>query len=341
MPKKPRKGSTEQERMVAAFSSQSISARNTFHPNLWKKAKKEPADMFIVIGRAAILVNMTQGGSYFQDLYTHNISQARDRIADWAGGLSIKGSNAWRDFDVRWNDIDFIGIISVVQGRHAACCKHETTKYALNQKVRLCASLTNRVMFQLANFGGGARDLLRYCASLPPEDSALAPSPAVGRLIWQHASLLAPFVYFAQHPKIRMGTNGSPSSVFTHVMRVTMSARSKGDYNSNEIFSDLDWNDLAWAAIFATTCLAQMEDAPTGQIRYKILGLPDLRFAVIVSTSSGSLAKNAGQLIERAKADGAKITLIFMLDRSLGMTALLVGFHGQVATSVTNFLRGL
>jgi hypothetical protein len=43
--------------MVALFAEHSISARNTIHPNLWKKSGKEPADLMIVMGRAAFFVN--------------------------------------------------------------------------------------------------------------------------------------------------------------------------------------------------------------------------------------------------------------------------------------------
>jgi hypothetical protein len=321
MPKKPRSGSTPQERLVAEFSRHSISSRNTFHPNLWKKLGREPADMIILIGRAVLFVNMTEGNSYFQNLADHNIDQARNRMLDWAVGPSIKGANKWREFDISWSAVDHIAVISVVDGRHAACSYHELSGLGLDSKVRLCATVTSQVMYSLANKGGGARDLLLFCLSL--KGLGLLPHANGADLLrTQYDAIRRPFDETTRTPTrlARAIVNGIELNPLDEFALYFTGIRREGSLD-HHAFSDLSWRDVFYVASFLANSAAEMEWLPQGQIRRARFG-EHTKFSIVISTNMDAVAKLSGALFDDEKAFGSRFIATFILS-SIGVIPMI------------------
>jgi hypothetical protein len=336
MPKKSRSGSTPQERLVAEFSRHSISSRNTFHPNLWKKLGREPADMIILIGRAVLFVNMTKGNSDFQTLARHNIDQARNRMFDWATGPSIKGANEWREFDISWSAVDHIAVISVVDGRHAACSYHELSPLGLDSKVCLCATVTSQVMYSLANKSGGARDLLSFCLSLKGL-GLLHHSIGAVLLQSQYDAIRRPFDETTRTPT-RLGraiVNGIELNPLDEFALYFSSMRRQGSMPL-DAFSDLGWRDVFSVASFLANSAAEMEWLPHGEVQRARFG-ERAKFSTIISTNMDAIAKLSGTLFEEEKAFGSRFIATFMLT-NIGVVPMFACIDDDpLSVSETNY----
>jgi hypothetical protein len=311
MARRPRK-STPQEEMVATFIKHSISSRSIFHPDQWSSGT-EPADMICVVGRAMLLVNMTAGGSYLNSLAKHNIDQARSRIEEWKGGRQIRGKNDQRSFAVDWSDIDYIAVISVVDGRHAACLDHSLAGLDMDGKVTLCTTLTTRVFRELATKGGGARDLVDICRLLAGKGTTTQFS-TLRLLRKRYNDLIHSFTYGLPDPPSRLGQaiiGGRPVNMFEEA-RFTLEAARREPIDGLGRFSDLSWRDVFEASAFTVACRAEMEGRLEGQIRAQVFGTAT-KFQVVVSTNMEALTKTIPQLIEVADQAGCSFTQLISL----------------------------
>ena len=309
---KKKRSTTPQERLVAHFAEHSISARNTFHPNLWKKSGREPADMIIAIGHAVLFVNMTAGRSYFQTLVDHNIDQGRARMLEWAGGLSIKGSNSWRSFDIDWSAINYIALISVVDGPHAGCAYHEIDCLHLDPKVRLCATVTAEVMLNLASKAGGARDLLNFCLSLRGAQT-LSPEESVGKLLAQYNSLRGPVEAVCRVPKKfgRAILHGKEVTSIDEYINLLTVIRREGKIDP-DIFSDLSWREILNSAGFLADSTAEMEGLPHGAL--KMLRIGELtKLTLVITSNAERFNQIAPSLLEGEKEAGVQAVIIIFL----------------------------
>ncbi len=283
MGQKPRK-LTQQEELVTAFSRSTITAAATFHPQLWSDGK-EPADMVIVIGRALLLFNMTASKNYFENLSSHNVVQARDRINQWRGGKQLRGKNQWRSFAIGYDDVDYIAVISVVEGPHAAAQFHDLADWDLPEKVRVCFTLTTKALSRFADLGGGARDILSLAHDL--RGKGIVSEAACQDMITDRFRIAVEMkdALITQRPVrfSHMRKAGQKVPFFEYVLHLMFMPRQQ-EAGVLADFADLDWNDLSSAAAFATVNLAWMENKPTGSLVFKEIGEAS-KFGLIISTN--------------------------------------------------------
>jgi hypothetical protein len=336
---KKKRSTTPQERMVAHFAEHSISARNTFHPNLWKKSGREPADMIIVIGRAVLFVNMTASRSYLQELIDHNINQGRARMLEWAAGLSIKGSNRWRSFDIDWSAVDYIALISVVDGPHAGCAHHDISSLDLNPKVRLCATVTAGIMFNLANKVGGARDLLAYCLSLRTAQT-LSPEEGVRKLLAQYDAIRGPIEAACRIPKKfgRAILQGKEVNSIDEYINLLTVLRREGNVDS-DIFADLSWSEILRSAAFFANSAAQMESHPLGFTNVMRIG-EVTKITLVMTSNAKGLNENVGRLLELEKQAGVQ-AVVFIYLTSFGPVPTMALLPTSEARETEKFLSEL
>jgi hypothetical protein len=268
------------EDLIASFSKRSISAWATFHPQIWDSGK-EPADMIVKVGRALLFVNMQKSSNWFEQLCEHNIGQARDRILEWKAGRQLRGKNEHRRFVIDYKDVDTIVVISVIDGPHARCAFHPLAQQGLDEKVRLCFSLTSPVLDFLSSHRGGARDLVRFGFAL----RGLAPissEEGVDLLRQQFIQELEVRDILAARPEIITRLIGGASS-FQYVLDTLFSMRMHPD-DVVDRFAELGWSHLGAAASFANNAFADIESLKHGACIIKEFG-DGPKFAVIVTTT--------------------------------------------------------
>lgn len=298
MARKPR-STTRQEALVASYLQHSISSWSIFHPDLWLSSSgAEPADMICVIGRAMLFVNMTKGKSYFEKLSAHNIDQARKRLADWRDGRRIKGKNGFRSFDIGWNDIDLIAVVSVVDGPHAACCDHSIVDLDMPTKVKMCVSLTGDIFRKIAERRGSARDIINFCREI--RDRGRLTEFSTKQMLSKYYNLRVAYWTnglpdnFSRFGQAMIG--GRPVSAFEEA-RVTFEGIRKQQVNFAERFSDLGWDAIFAASAYIVNCRYEMEDLNEGRIRSVIIG-EKTKFHVIVSSNMTMLNKNMPEALD-------------------------------------------
>lgn len=321
--------------MVAHFSRSSISGATTFHPNLWGNGR-EPADMLITVGRALVFVNMTEGKSYLDSLCAHNLDQARDRINEWRNGPSIKGETSTRKFDIGWDDIDYVQVVSVVDGPHAACRGHDLSLLNLDPKVRLATTVTSAIIRHLAALGGGARDLIAICQMIGAKGE-VSECDALKMTQSHHDSLRDKTLLALPRmpnrlPKAIIG--GRKADPFEEHRFYLESMRKTND-DVGVIFADLSWTEIFDAVGFILTTLADAEWVEQGVVSFKVFDAV-VPFIVVVSTSNEGLVHMLKPITETARAKGARFTYILSLqDFHTIPTLAIEKCDGPWATAIT------
>ena len=291
--------------------------------------------MIIVIGRAMLFVNMTAGKPYLQNLIEHNLDQARDRMAEWSAGLSIKGANEWKTFDIKWTDIDYVAVISVVDGPHSACVYHDLPGLNFDLKVRLCATVTAKIMSALARRGGGARDLLTFCQSLRGMPSMSEPD-GIAMLDRQYRAATRREIPTVPRLFGTAWVDGKQLSLFDQFMNNLVMMRRQPGINT-DAFSDLNWSNVADAAAFLTNSTAGMENVQNAVIGLAHFG-NETRFSTIISTSMEVLAKQLAQLLDQTKRAGSQfVFLVSLLSLGPSITILYLE-HSDGAKATEAFL---
>ena len=334
MARKPRK-LTRQEDLVARFAKHSISSGATFHPDQWSSGT-EPADMIISIGRAMVFVNMTQSGSWLEQLIEHNISQARDRMVEWQTGKQIRGKNDHASFQIGWDDVDHIAVISVVDGRHAACMRHHPDLLKLSPKVAVAATVTSAVVSELAQLGGGARELVNLCASLPYEQT-LSQSEARHLVRSRHDQLMSQaLVGIRESTRRYKGPTGGRAITTFEQSRIVFEGM-RNQQGGHPAFADLDWADVFQACAFITHQTAEIEGLEVGSIRGFYFG-SETKFMVFVSTNMTELANRTTEFLEMAKEAGCAFTY-FLSSMAFGDTGMIVEFDLPAVTGLARALE--
>jgi len=255
---------------------------------------------------------MTEGGSWFEVLASHNIDQARARIEQWQFGRQIRGKNERQTFAIDWRDVDYIAIVSVVDGRHAACVRHELEVLKLPPKVTLVATLTSGAMRELAQLGGGARELVNLCTSLP-FDEVLSEYQVRQLVKHRHDHLLSASVQNLKIPN-RLGNAliGTRELNQFDESRFKLEAMRRGEDVGAGAFSDLDWEDVFEASAFICNQTAELEWLEMGSIQARIFG-STTRFMVIVSTNSEALNQRFEMIAKMADENGCSFIYTIML----------------------------
>ncbi|NKK72459.1 hypothetical protein GFM13_19135 [Rhizobium leguminosarum bv. viciae] len=271
--------------------------------------------MLIVIGRALLFFNMTKGKSYFKQLCDHNISQARDRIAEWQKGPQLRGENEWVKFAIAWDDIDHIHVISVVDGRHAANIDHPIQGLGLSDKVRLCSTLTSNVLRELASRGGGARDLIAICKEMIGRGQ-ISEKAGIRLVRKRHNELLYAAMASVNKQPSRTGPaiiGGREVSAFEE-FRFRFEGVRRDPHQDLVAFSDFAWSDIFPTIAFIISNIAEMEYLDQGQLRVSVYDqLP--RFMVAISTNQSALTANIQQLTKRVfESECAFLYVVSMTD---------------------------
>ncbi len=137
----PAIGDNEYERACKRLSDNSVGAPFVFHPDLYRK-NEEPADLAWVSDSCVVLFYMShkrkKRPAYNNE---HNFSQATRWLIAWrSGAQNLRGSNAFRAFNVPFNDTRHVLIVSVIDCRGARAEYQETKRAALS--VTMAATLT-------------------------------------------------------------------------------------------------------------------------------------------------------------------------------------------------------
>lgn len=171
---------SKQEAMVAAFGAASLGAPFLWEPALFRKGKavREPADLAWLCRGTLFLMNMKAGSGPADRLHNGNMKQLRGWLRMWANGVRLRGSNAWRSFDLGPGDVDQIVLVSIAETDDARCAVSlaQPASGFDERSLLLEAHLTPGVLIWLARRAGSAcdlTDLLLYLASSPdPLDEA-------------------------------------------------------------------------------------------------------------------------------------------------------------------------
>ncbi len=288
--------------------------------------------MLIQISRALLFVNMTRSGSYFDQLCEHNINQARDRLIEWqTSGWQLRGRNEWASFAIDWDDIDYIHVISVVDGPHAACADHDLISANMPEKVKLCTTLTSSVMRNLALLGGGARDLIALCKAIRVRGKT-SESRAI-KLVGSRYRTLAYQAKSSIKLQPSLGGNtiiaGREVSAFEeHKLKFEMMRR-QPENPELEIFSELAWTDYLPAIAFIVQSRAEMEQLREGQLRMAIFG-QNVKFQVVLSNNMKLLVDNIPGLNEAADREQSAFSYLI----AFGVSEAFV-VTTRIATSAT------
>ncbi|WFU89469.1 hypothetical protein QA644_10725 [Rhizobium sp. CC1099] len=312
MARKPRQPISNQEALVATFAKHSISSRSTFHPDQWSSGK-EPADMLIIVGRALLFFNMKDSKAYLKDLYEANLKQARDRIDEWRGGRQLRGKNDWRSFIIHWTDIDYIHVISVVDGRYAGCLGHDVEQLDMDEKVRLCTTVTSKVLRELAKHGGGARDLIAICQQIEAKGQ-ISENATVRLVRKRYNALLYEAMESVTIQPSRLGRaiiGGREVSAFDEY-RFTFEATRSQSGEGLEVFSDLAWSDIFPAIAFIVSSTAEMEWLEEGQARSACFG-ENTKFRVVISSNMQGLNLRLQEIIDMSRLEGSTFTYLISL----------------------------
>ncbi|MBX5046982.1 hypothetical protein [Rhizobium lentis] len=165
MNRKVELGNNDHEKLIAAYCRNSFSAAGLFHPTPRKKTG-EPADLALKAGRTLFLFWMQESKQWFDASCKHNLDQAAKHLPRWKDGLAIRGGNEFRDFEIKWSDIDNFAVISVVDGKEQLCCAHPLDYIGHREKLSAVVTVSGTVLKQLAYMGGGARELGMICSHL-------------------------------------------------------------------------------------------------------------------------------------------------------------------------------
>lgn len=269
--------------------------------------------MLIVVGRSLLFVNMYASKSFFNDLCSHNINQARDRMLEWESGRQLRGSNEWQSFAVSWSDIDYIAVLSIVDGPHAGCLFHNVEELNLSPKVTLCATLTTAVMKEIALKGGGARDLIFFCKSIA----------SMGFFTEEDALRLLEHIYLSYKAAVLQGLpKPDVPTLKPHIpgdqdyrfqmWKTRFEEMRRQTKPGFEVFSDLAWEDVFEAVGFIMASGIMMAPLEHGKIRQRTFG-NHTKFSVVVSSTMKGMTENQLSIMDRAVKDGCSFICIVNL----------------------------
>lgn len=300
MTRKPRK-LTRQEELITLFTRRSISANATFHPHQWGNGR-EPADMVVYFGRSILIFNMTESRSYLDDLISHNLVQAIDRISEWElSRRPVRGESVGRTFSIGWDDIDHIAVFCVVDGPNAACCKVPRSLLGSNEKVRVCYSVTSGLLKTLADLRGGARDLLRFCRMHLTSTPVLSNEASAAMLAYFDVLAMSSGHFGLAEPKriVPTSPNGRRTTWLDQQLDILVRPRNHAADQDN-VFADFSWNEILPVAAFVAASIQKMEDLPKGNIIASSFG-NEAKMLAVVSTTQEGLNNELGTIFNKAR----------------------------------------
>lgn len=275
---------SRQEQVLREFTKITSGSQQVFHPDLYGRTAKEPADLAIVTGRLALVFYMKDSRLGFDKLVRKNLSQARTWLRRWSLGEKLRGKNEWREFDVTWDDIDDIVVVSVLDGPEAACLAHPTA-FAEVPKVALAVTIAGECLFRLAEKSGGTRDLLAFLEGIAADGEKVSPSAAVEMLAAMQEAAFAELTKFLAD----RGQQTRPSDVITGYLH-SINLGTKADPVAQKDLN-LDWSDLATISRMATASIDML--APFGKFGPIVCGAihRKRRYAVVAAVSIEALAE--------------------------------------------------
>ena len=292
----------EHERIVAAFARNSLGASGIFHPKKWPN-RHEPADILISVRRSLFICNLYSSVRPFDRLYQHNLDQARDRIEEWkSDGHRLKGKNKFRSFDIGWEDIDHIAIVSVVDGPHRACSTHTAEQTGTTEKICTSFTITTEIFKYLSAKGGGPRELLLISNFLYAQGGIVDELDTI-RFLEETLTLSnLPYFNFPDIHKEKKYVVGSiPMSTYDASRNILFRMRANEPVVA-ELFCELDWFDVAFIAGESAVKIEAMSKVCLGLLgmghQCKLSSTGTLKYAVCISENLRTAQENIAAVIE-------------------------------------------
>lgn len=238
-----------QEEVVHAYSARSIGASGLFIPDTYGVNRHEPADLAWVAGRCVILMNMTNSRKALSKKTDHNLSQMRRWLGKWRAGARLTGRSTTTEFDLGFGDIDHILLLSIVDGQGAGCLyHHQAASLWKDFKVSGCATITDRIMRDLAWSGGCARDLVSWVRELQKDKRDVFPERELAKAIRDRC--ITSMIWAATRAK----TNLPPATTEYHAKAVQQTVGLFSAVHAQapdyiwDICADMNLADIHWFA---------------------------------------------------------------------------------------------
>ena len=162
--------SSLQEEVVYRISQFTLGRQILFCPENFGESR-EPADLVWISGRCAILMYMTKSNKSCEKKIAHNLGQMQGWLKLWKNGQILRGKVGGRLLEIKFDDIDYIIGLSVIDGGEVWCEYHQGRVENLKSyKLAACATITGKILRELAVLGCGPRDIVAHLVNL--KDSA-------------------------------------------------------------------------------------------------------------------------------------------------------------------------
>jgi hypothetical protein len=157
---------TLQEEIVYTFSEHILGKQTLFCPETYGHSK-EPADIAWIANRCAILMYATHSKKRFETKRDHNLRQLRRWLHVWRNGQPLIGKSGSQSLEIRFDDIDHVVGLSIVDGGETHCQYHsDIITRSQDLKLSACATLTGTVIRKLAELGFGPRDIVYWLSRM-------------------------------------------------------------------------------------------------------------------------------------------------------------------------------
>lgn len=295
------------------FATHSFGALSIFHPDLYRRPPREPADLALVTGRLAILFYMKSSNLSFEKLTRKNIKQARNWIRHWLTGARLRGRNKYREFDVGWDDIDDIVVVSVVDGSEAQCLAH-LDSLVENPKIAFVATVGGAVLARLAAIAGNTRDLLQFLDALASDGEPVSIEAGLAMLTASHDVAFEPLRDYLKTKGETSRMGDLPAKYVFEIVRGIKPSQGIVELN-------MDWYDIG----FLTWSAVQLVDgmAKPGEFGH-IIGLSQkidgaYRFGIAVSATLAAMVEKPEMMTAMQNYDLHAMFYLWMLeDKVLG-----------------------
>jgi len=293
-----------QELLLSTATQHSFGALYLFQPDTYRKGHgvREPADLVWLCRRTAFLINMQAGASTFESQAAHNMKQLRGWLRAWAGGKALLGSNAWRTFEIPYDEIEQIVLLSIVDGGDAAA-EFDWDELARCQmlagpKAVAAASLPQRLLLDLVKRGGTALDLADYILHLS----------TLPRVSEEVAMMMLSEQHFDAVHRIRtvMGSaedrddeldtkvsQGIVQQLRAHA-GIKEGEMTDGIYDGISVFNDLDWEESARLIFSISDVTKMVRDVPIGEYGPQFVATTHAFDNYIFVLAAGDIGKAEG-----------------------------------------------
>ncbi|MER9407348.1 hypothetical protein NKI36_25275 [Mesorhizobium caraganae] len=317
----PKKFATPQEEIVFGFSQRVLGAHAIFYPENFGHSK-EPADVAWVANRCAFLFYMTEGGGSFEKKKKHNLKQMHAWLRKWKAGQPLIGHAGSTHYEFRFEDIDHVVGLSVVDGGKGWCQYHpDEVVHSKDRKLAVCVTLTGSVMRELAAVGSTPRDLLATISEL--HGFAELPSNDLIHFIRQYAQA-GTIVVESQFKEFQNDPNYNQYAITLATILVDWARHHPDAKDIGQIGADLRSNDILWIALANSTVQSRIAlpgtFGPLWAIMNRETGIYNLK--CVGAAAMKILAENVGVINDNRPGLILTASLDFGMDSPLHTMAI-------------------